>query len=78
MMLSHFDQLRRAKATRENREISIRTVAAETGLAFNTLQRVRRERLERVQASTLEALCRYFRVGSLCELVEYVPDGPPP
>lgn len=74
MIKSAFDKLRRAKAARENREISIRTVAAETGLAFNTLQRVRNTTLERVHASTLDKLCRYFRVKSLCELVEFHPE----
>jgi DNA-binding Xre family transcriptional regulator len=74
LLRSAFDKLRRAKAARENREISLRTVAAETGLAFNTLQRVRKASLERVQAATLDKLCRYFRVKSLCDLVEYHPD----
>ncbi len=77
MIRSHFDRLRREKGLRENRDLSIRTVAAETGLSFNTIQRVRRQQLQRVYASTLDTLCRYFAVASLCDLVEYTPDPEP-
>ena len=75
MMLSHFEDLRRLKAYREHRDLSIRTIAEETGLSQGAILRVKNLKLERVSLSTLERLCRYFGVASLSELMEYVADG---
>ena len=74
MIQCHFDRLRREKASRENRDLPVLTVSAETGLSYNTLQRLRRERLTRIQLSTIETLCRYFTVETMCELLEYKAD----
>lgn len=77
MIISKFANLRRLKAFREHRDLSIRTIARETGLSQGAIIRLKNERFERVYLSTLETLCRYFGVKSLCDLLEYVPpDGP--
>jgi DNA-binding Xre family transcriptional regulator len=73
MIQSHFEDLRRIKAAKERRDLPLRIIAAETGLAINTIQRVRNATMDRVQLTTLEKLCRYFAVKSLCELIEYSP-----
>jgi DNA-binding Xre family transcriptional regulator len=75
MIRSHFDALRRRKAFDEQRDLSIRTISAETGLSHGAILRVKNLKLERVYLSTLERLCRYFAVSSLSELIEYVPDS---
>jgi DNA-binding Xre family transcriptional regulator len=72
MMRSHFEQLRRRKAFVEQRDLPIRTIAEETGLSQGAILRVKNLKMERVYLSTLERLCRYFAVGSLSELIEYV------
>jgi len=73
MIKSNFDDLRRKKALNESRDISLRKVSEETGLAFNTLQRLRKGETERVALSTLDRLCSYFQLSSLCDLIEYLP-----
>ena len=72
MIRSHFQDLRRKKALEERRDISLRTVAKETGLALGTVQRVNSGHIDKVYLSTLETLCRYFGVQSISELIEYV------
>ena len=74
MIRCKFDLLRRQKAARENRDISLRRVAQETGLAIATIQRLNKANSERIYLSTLDTLCRYFDVADLSELLEYAPD----
>lgn len=74
MILSHFEDLRRLKEFRERRNLPIRTIAEETGLSQGAILRVKNVTMERISLSTLEALCRYFSVKSLSDLIEYVPD----
>ncbi len=70
MITTRFDELRRTKGLREDRDLSLRQVSEETGLGFNTLQRLRKGETERVALSTLDKLCDYFGLVSLCELIE--------
>jgi DNA-binding Xre family transcriptional regulator len=78
MMRSHFEDLRRLKEFREKRDLPIRTISEETGLSQGAILRVKNLSLQRVYFSTLEALCSYFEVKTLSELIEYVPDRPDP
>ena len=73
MIHSRFEDLRRAKAWREKRDLPLRLIAQETGLSVNAIQRIRNSTVERIQLTTLEALCRYFAVKSISELIEYTP-----
>ena len=77
MLRSDFEGLRRHKEFRERRDLPIRVIAEETGLSQGAILRVKNTTMERASLSTLETLCRYFGVQSLCELIEYVPDGNP-
>ncbi len=70
---SHFGDLRRRKEFQEHRDLSIRTIAEETGLSQGAILRVKNVSMERISLSTLERICRYFNVKSLCELIEYEP-----
>jgi len=74
MIRSHFEDLRRRKELRERRDLSIRTIAMETGLSQGAILRIKNVTLERICQPTLERLCRYFNVKSLSDLIEY---GPP-
>ena len=74
MIQSHFEELRHRKEFHENRDLSIRTIAEETGLSQGAILRVKNLTMERISLSTLERLCRYFGAQSLSELIEYVPD----
>lgn len=76
MLISKFDTLRRKKAYEEGRDLPLRTVSAETGLSFATLQRFSKSKISAVSGTTLEILCAYFDVKSISELVEYVKDAP--
>jgi transcriptional regulator with XRE-family HTH domain len=73
MFQSNFDDLRREKALREKRDLSVNKVAAETGLSINTIQRVRIGDAGRVNLKTIETLMRYFEVGRIEEFIEYLP-----
>jgi DNA-binding Xre family transcriptional regulator len=75
LIVTRFDELRRAKAARENRDLPLRTIAEETALALSTVHRFKSGQLEGVRISTLETLCRYFGVKSIAELIEYTPEG---
>lgn len=73
---SHFNELRRKKGLSERRDISVRAVARDTGLALTTVQRIASEdekKLAGVSVGTLEKLCAYFGVG-VGELIEYRAD----
>ena len=74
MIVSHFEQLRRHKCYMEKRDLPVRTIAEETGLSQGAILRVKNVTMERISLSTLEALCRYFEVKSLSDLIEYMPD----
>lgn len=73
MFLSHFENQRRHKEYIEKRDLTIRKIAEETGLSQGAILRVKNATMERISLTTLEALCRYFNVSSLCDLIEYVP-----
>ena len=75
MISSHFEDLRRRKEYIERRDLSIRRISEETGLSQGAILRVKNATMERISLSTLEALCRYFNVKSLSDLIEYVPDS---
>ena len=74
MVRSLFEDLRRHKEFREKRDLPIRTISEETGLSQGAILRVKNATMARISLSTLETLCRYFGVKSLCDLIEYVPD----
>lgn len=74
MLHVRFDELRRQKAAKENRDIPLRLISDETGLSVTTLQRVRHNDTPRgVSLQTLDVLCAYFAVESVAELIEYRP-----
>ena len=77
MIRSRFDRLRREKSARENRDLPLRTLAEETGLALGTVQRINKGDIERVYLSTLDTLCTYFGINDIGELIEYIPSNPP-
>ena len=74
MIRSHFEDLRRLKEFREGRDLSIRTIAEETGLSQGAILRVKNVTMERISLTTLQRLCRYFNVKSLSDLLEYGSD----
>lgn len=77
MIRSHFEDLRRLKEFQERRNLPIRAIAEETGLSQGAVLRVKNVTMARISLSTLETLCRYFAVKSLCDLIEYVLDEKP-
>lgn len=75
VFVTHFDKLRRKLALAENRDISIREVSRKTGIAYTTLRRFA-DRPDTVTMATLAALCDFFGVRTLTELIEWKPDPP--
>ena len=73
MIHTNFEDLRRAKAYREKRNLTLQTIAREAGLSIGTIQRIRNNTLNMFDRKTLESLCAYFDVKSICELLEYTP-----
>lgn len=73
MIISNFETLRRQKALAENRDISLRRVSGETGLAQLTILKIKAVNPDRFDAKTLSTLCAYFGCG-VGDLLEYVPD----
>ncbi len=71
MIVSKFDLLRRQKAFEERRDLSLRTVAEESGLALGTIQRMNNGDISKIHITTVNALCRYFKLKSVSELIEY-------
>lgn len=73
VIYSRFNDLRRQKGLAENRDISIRAVARETGIAHTTLLRIAAngEDVQGVRLSTINVLCGYFAVKSVADLIEF-------
>ena len=74
MIICQLSRLRREKSLRDNRDISLRAVAREAGLSMQTIQRISRGEIERVYLSTLNALCVYFEVKEVGQLLQFVPE----
>lgn len=63
------------KELRENRKLTYRTVAKETGLAIGTLTAYMTQNVNRFDKSTLETLCEYLSCD-VGDLLSYSPDDP--
>jgi DNA-binding Xre family transcriptional regulator len=80
MIRGNLDTLRRQKAAREDRDLPLSAVAAETGVSTNALLRLRDFgtgadwKNDRLQASTINTLCNYFGVG-VGELIVWEADA---
>lgn len=73
MIRSRLRQLRFEKEERENTKLTYDVLTRDTGLAPSTLARLlKRGPIDRIDAQTLDALCRYFGVG-VGEVLEFVP-----
>ena len=76
MITLRFAELKRQKALREGRDLTLRKIASETGLGLNTIHRLNKGEAGRVYLSTLDVLCGYFGIAEVGELLEYKPDAP--
>jgi putative transcriptional regulator len=65
------------KELRENRKLTYRTVAKETGLAIDTLTAYMKQRVNCFDKSTLETLCQYLSCD-VGDLLKYSADDPKP
>ena len=74
MIKTKFDELIRKKEYMEKRDLPLRTIAAETGLAIGTVQRLRKGDVSRVYLSTLDNLCEYFHVSAIGDVLQYMPE----
>lgn len=59
-MVSYLKPMIARKEVRENRRISLRTVAAETGVAISTVNRLANNTIRRVPLDELATLCEYL------------------
>ena len=64
------------KELRENRKLTYRTVAKETGLAIGTLTAYMTQNVNRFDKSTLEVLCEYLSCD-VGDLLKYSNDDQP-
>ena len=71
MIQSNFPRLKREKAARENRDITLREIAEKTELSLGTLQKLNSGSMKGVRIETLEALYNYFGLSSIADLVEF-------
>ena len=65
------------KELRENRKLTYRTVAKETGLALDTLTAYMMQRVNRFDKSTLETFCNYLSCD-VGDILKYSADPPTP
>jgi len=70
MIKSHLAHLIEEKGKLENRKLSYRTVARETGLSYSTISRLAGNPVNRYTASMLSSLCSYLACG-VGDLLEY-------
>ena len=63
------------KELREERKLTYRLVAQETGLAIGTLTEYMTQRVRRFDKTTLETLCNYLSCD-VGDLLGYSPDQP--
>lgn len=70
---NHLRLLLAEKATREHRNISLKQVQRETGIAWSTLSAWANNQVTRYDASVISSLCDYFscQVGTL---LQYEPE----
>lgn len=74
MILSKARRLRFEKEESGGEKLTYERMVKDTGLSSTTLARMLKpEPLDRIDAGTINALCRYFACD-LCDLLEYVPD----
>lgn len=74
MILSKARRLRFEKEEQGGEKLTYERMVKETGLSSTTLARMLKpEPLDRIDANTINALCRYFACD-LCDLLEYVAD----
>jgi putative transcriptional regulator len=57
------------------RRLSIAETARRAGLAYTVVFGLYHGTVKRVDLDTLDALCHALEVGSLSDLIEYVPEG---
>lgn len=68
---SNFQKLKREKAARENRDLPLRTIAEEAELSLATVHKISTGKVQGVRLSSIDALCTYFGVATIAELIEY-------
>lgn len=71
-----FAALLGAKMHKENRDITLEEIAAQTGIARSSLGRWRNGDLESVRFETLDTLCKYFNCQPGDLLVRVDPEKP--
>ncbi len=78
MIRSRLSLLLAEKAHREGRKLPYRLVSRETGLSQGVLVRLNSEKIDRVDADSLNTLCGYFstpgRVVGVGDILEYLPE----
>jgi DNA-binding Xre family transcriptional regulator len=71
MFFCNIKNLTTAKERKEKRDISLRTVAAETGLSIQTVYKLASwSGVQRIDCDTIKTLCDYYNCN-FCELVTF-------
>lgn len=70
---NHFLQQWHNKEAKEGRRISLTEISQQSGVGWGTINRWKREEVDRFDASVLSSLCAYFECG-IGDLLEYMPD----
>ncbi len=75
MIVSRLRRLRFEKEERDGGKLTYEKLTEATGLATTTLARLMKPGpIDRIDGSTLDALCRFFGCG-VGDVLEYVPEG---
>ena len=77
MIRSRLKRLRLDKEETEGRKLSYKVICEETNLSEGVIVRLMNSQFDRVDAGSLNALCRYFGCG-VGDILEYLPDGSAP
>lgn len=70
---TRFIQLWKEKEIKENRSITLTEISEQTGIGWGTVNRWKREQVNRYDESVLDALCLYFECD-IGDLLQHVKD----
>lgn len=75
MVRSRFKVLTAQKQLAQGQPLTLRDIAASSGVSYMAVQKLNSGRGSRVDYETLDRLCKYFGCG-VGDLLEYVEDAP--
>lgn len=74
VFVSHFQKLVLRKSAQVGRRLSLRDIAEDSRISLATIQKANAGKMDQISMPTVAALCTYFKLKRITDLVEWVPD----